>query len=73
MKRKLLLTFVALLMTAAAMHARAVPPDYQSQYLAIGLSPTQPAFIWFAVDSLGQGKVQQNPVLVPPIPSRCRA
>ena len=37
---------------------------YQSKYLAIGLSPERPAFTRFAVDSLGQGKLAGNPVLV---------
>lgn len=43
--------------------APAPAPDLQSPFLALGLSPTQPAFTWFAVDSLGQGKLAQNPVL----------
>ena len=43
--------------------AQAAPPDYQSPFQAIGLSRTTPAFTWFAVDSLGQGKVTQNPIL----------
>ncbi len=63
MRRKQLLTFAALLMAATAIQARAVPPDYQSQHLAVGFAPTTPAFTFFSVDSLGQGKVQQNPVL----------
>lgn len=42
----------------------ATSPDYQSKYLAVGLSPLRPAFTWFAVDSLGQGKLAQNPVLL---------
>ena len=37
--------------------------DFQSQDLAVGLSRTTPAFNVFAVDSLGQGKLDQNPVL----------
>lgn len=36
---------------------------FQSQHYAIGLSPERPAFTCFAVDSLGQGKLEQNPVL----------
>jgi hypothetical protein len=35
----------------------------ESKYLAIGLSRHTPAFSVFAVDSLGQGKLNQNPVL----------
>ena len=35
----------------------------QSRYLDIGLSRTTPAFSAFAVDSLGEGKLDQNPVL----------
>jgi len=38
-------------------------PGYQSQFLAVRLSPTAPAFSYFAVDSLGQGRLAQNPVL----------
>ena len=38
-------------------------PDFQSKYLAVGLSRSAPAFSVFAVDSLGQGKLDQNPVL----------
>lgn len=41
----------------------AVPPDFQSAHLAVGLSRSAPAFSFFAVDSLGQGKVKDNPVL----------
>lgn len=41
----------------------AAEPDFQSKSLALGLSRSAPAFTVFAVDSLGQGKVAQNPVL----------
>ena len=55
-------TLAALLLTPlAALHA--AMPDFQSQYLAVGLSRSAPAFSVFAVDSLGQGKLDQNPVL----------
>ncbi|MGA2658143.1 MAG: hypothetical protein ABSH34_11565 [Verrucomicrobiota bacterium] len=55
-------TLAALLLTPlAALHA--AMPDFQSQYLAVGLSRSTPAFSVFAVDSLGQGKLGQNPVL----------
>ena len=63
MKRYLLMFIAFLLAPLAVMNAHAVSPDYQSKHLAIGLSSTRPAFTWFAVDSLGQGKLQQNPVL----------
>jgi hypothetical protein len=57
--------FAALLaLPLAAMAAVPSPtPKFQSPYLAIGLSPARPAFTWFSVDSLGQGKLAQNPVL----------
>ncbi len=38
---------------------------HQSKHLAVSLAPNQPAFSFFSVDSLGQGKVQQNPALLP--------
>jgi hypothetical protein len=60
MKRILLL---AALLPVPLLAVNASAPAFQSQHLAIGLSPTQPAFSFFSVDSLGQGKVQQNPVL----------
>lgn len=37
--------------------------DFQSRFLAIGLSRSAPAFTRFSVDSLGQGKTALNPVL----------
>ena len=40
-----------------------VPTDFQSPFLAIGLSRSAPAFARFSVDSLGQGKTSFNPVL----------
>ena len=49
--------------TAAMNSASAAAPDFQSKHLAVSLSPLRPAFTWFALDSLAQGKVQQNPVL----------
>ncbi len=39
-------------------------PEYKSKHYAIGLSPTRPSFNFFAVDSLGRGKLDKNPVLV---------
>ena len=44
---------------------QAVGADFQSRYLAIGLSRSAPAFTGFVVDSLGQGKVGDNLVLAP--------
>jgi hypothetical protein len=38
-------------------------PDFVSSHLAASLSPTHPAFEFFSVDSLGQGRVQFNPAL----------
>ena len=63
--RRPLATFAvaAMLTPAAAMNLSAAAPDYQSKYVAVSLSPLRPAFTWFALDSLGQGRVQQNPVL----------
>ena len=53
----------AMLTPAAAMNMSAATPDYQSKHVAVSLSPLRPAFTWFALDSLGQGRVRQNPVL----------
>jgi hypothetical protein len=47
---------------AAVAASPAPAPDFQSSHLAIGLARTQPAFTYFAVDSLGQGKLAANPV-----------
>ncbi len=63
MKQNAILIAAALLL-APSLALYAAGPDYQSKHLAIGLSPTRPAFSWFSVDSLGGGKVDQNPVLV---------
>jgi hypothetical protein len=60
MRLNLLILLTTLLLGAS----HAAEPDFQSKHYAIGLSPTRPAFTWFAVDSLGQGKLEQNPVLV---------
>ena len=51
---------------AQSLPAQAVPPgpDFQSKSLAVGFSRIAPAFRYFSVDSLGQGKLAQNPVLV---------
>ena len=37
--------------------------SFSSQYLNLALSPEAPAFTTFALDSLGQGKLLENPVL----------
>ena len=50
----------------AATNAGAAAADYQSKYVAVSLSPLRPAFTHFALDSLGRGRVQQNPVLAAP-------
>jgi hypothetical protein len=55
-------TLAALLLTPLAV-LHAAMPDFQSQHLAVGLSRSAPAFSVFAVDSLGQGKLGQNPAL----------
>ena len=49
------------LLTAAAWAAE---PDFQSDYLSVGLSRTTPAFSVFDVDSLGKGKLAVNPAFV---------
>ena len=49
--------------------AGAAEPDFQSAYLALGLSRTNPAVALFVVDALGQGKTTDNPVLPTSAPS----
>jgi hypothetical protein len=49
--------------TNAAVPPGTASPDFRSHHLAIGLSPKNPAFSLFALDSLGQGKLDRNPVL----------
>ena len=63
--RHALVAFTAVLLLAplAATNASAATPDYQSKHVAISLSPLRPAFTCFALDSLGQGRVQQDLVL----------
>jgi hypothetical protein len=41
-------------------------PDFISSHLAVSLSPTHPAFDFFSVDSLGQGRVQFSPIMSMP-------
>ncbi|MGA2659742.1 MAG: hypothetical protein ABSH34_19720 [Verrucomicrobiota bacterium] len=62
MRFKPIPTLAALLLAPPAA-LRAAMPDFQSQHLAVGLSRSAPAFSAFAVDSLGQGKLGQNPAL----------
>ncbi len=62
--RRILIAYSLALLLAPQTVLRAAEPGFQSKHLAIGLSPTRPAFTWFAVDSLGQGKLADNPVLV---------
>ena len=51
------------LCTASLLASLAAQPAFQAQHLATSLSRTAPAFTVFSVDSLGQGKLDQNPVL----------
>ncbi len=57
--------------TAAARAAENAPdkPDFQSNTLAVGFSPSSPAFRFFSVDALGQGAFGENPVLKEPPPA----
>ena len=60
-----------LALSAATGPAATCPPlpgrqtglDYQSAFLAVGLSRLAPAFSVFTVDSLGRGHLGQNPAL----------
>ena len=56
---------IVLLSLLIAPQLCAAGPAHQSKHLAVSLAPNQPAFSFFSVDSLGQGKVQQNPALLP--------
>ncbi len=62
--RRILIAYSVALLLAPRAVLQAAEPGFQSKHLAIGLSPTRPAFTWFSVDSLGQGKLAENPVLV---------
>jgi hypothetical protein len=44
------------------------PANFTSKYYTIGLSRTAPAFTAFALDSLGRGEVDNNPVLAENVP-----
>ena len=50
----------AALFTASA---GAATPDFSSRYYAVGFSREAPDFSWFALDSLGRGAVQANPLM----------
>ena len=60
---KPLLTFLTVLLLSPLAGLHAAESTIPSQHLAIGLSPSALAFSVFAVDSLGQGKLDRNPVL----------
>jgi hypothetical protein len=46
-----------------SVRAGAEPLDFQSKYYAIGLSRTAPRISHFVLDTLGQGRLAENPVL----------
>ncbi len=57
-------TLLALLAaTALASASLGAAPSFDSKHIAFLLSRTTPAFSTFVVDSLGKGKLDQNPVL----------
>jgi hypothetical protein len=58
---KISLVFTLASMWSALLHAAA--PNFQSKHLGIALSRATPTFSLFSVDSLGQGKLDRNPVL----------
>src|SRR5262249_22831927 len=73
MTRKLchliILIALTLLALAAWCSAREVAdPQYQSAFLRVSLASDQPAFVVLAVDSLGRGWLDANP-LWPPAPN----
>ena len=53
---------IALLVFTAGL-AKAVPPDFQSSYLAVGFERQAAEFSLFTVDGLGEGKLAENPVM----------
>ena len=72
MKRRPFLGLLGLLALAAApgpavpfphLPGRQTGLDYRSAFLAVGLSHLAPAFSVFTVDSLGRGRLDQNPAL----------
>jgi hypothetical protein len=74
MKRRPFLGLLGLLALSAASGPAAPFPhlpgrqtglDYRSAFLAVGLSHLAPAFSVFTVDSLGRGRLDQNPALQP--------
>ena len=64
MKPNLTLAAAHLLAAFAVINSNAAAPASQSKHLAVDVSPARPAFRWFFVNSLGQGKLATNPVLV---------
>ena len=74
MKQRLFLGLLGWLAVSAAtgpaapfppLPGRQAGPDHRSAFLAVGLSRLAPAFSVFAVDSLGRGRLGQNPALQP--------
>ncbi len=63
MKKTLSLLLGPLLLQIAVASGNEAPEDFKSRHLAIGLSRSSPSFSRLAIDSLGQGKLGQNPVL----------
>jgi len=51
------------LLLAPLVACNAAEPDFKSKHLAVALSRSAPTFSVFSVDSLGRGKLDQNPVL----------
>ena len=69
MSRSLTFFISAILLTAASGVAQtAKPPQYQSGFMRVNLSPDQPAITTLTLDSLGKGQLSLNP-LRPPAPS----
>lgn len=63
MTMRTLLTLTALLL-APQTELPAAESTFQPRHLVIGLSPSALALSLFAVDSLGQGELDQDPVLL---------
>lgn len=54
---------VGVCLMAAGVCAFAAEPGFKSKYYALGFSEGAVGFNYFSVDSLGQGKLSQNPVI----------
>lgn len=63
MKQTFPLLLGLLLCQIAVASANETPEDFKSKYLVVGISRLSPSFARFAVDSLGQDKLGQNPIL----------